>query len=704
LTKYTVHVIYYSVPDIISHCQLLLVSHVDTTALCSNAGERRSAENSGSMREEDRIWGAPCPGADVQQEKEMTMVKQRFLKLSVSFFVLFVLMLSPLSVQTGFAQGTQTEAAEKAPFMYSLAATWEGKGIVRYRIAVQPAGDTVLEGLKIVAAVPAKGKVSVVTAGAAAAEDKVALSVDKTTPGKVPMLEYTVLTDAAGPDAVKPVSAEIFWKENGKDVSTKTETVGGDGFVGGKCTVIDKYARTPELPKYYPSGKDLGVLTGSWYEMGVQYGERSGREIVDFFDYRFGAHVNKYGLKHLMEDISRYEAQAKLFFPEGLEFARGIGDGAEKFLSQSKFHGDISNYLKIVFMNCDNCLFYGHPGPADADHGLPPERIADVRDPSPVMDACSMIALLGSKGATADGTSMLVHNNDGDFIDETWRYTYIAAPTGGNAFWSSTTPGKFFDIMGANNQGLAMALTVGGNKTWIPSQNIYERAFGVTFQYILLKALSTAKSVPEALELVTVATPEYRKATGRKTLLRTRHNNYIMLDKNEAAVVEVTANRYAIRRPGDNGEDPGYVVATNHFVANYSYDINNEKTDFPMTFFGDDEYAPMSATRYYTGFWQAKMNFGALDADKIRKIWTSHSYITKKGELVEKITNGKEWIPANLASNTICSHDGGYPESYIGSTTDTKIATVDFNQVRYSVGRPCEYEGMPRIFDLHPYK
>ncbi len=69
MTKYTVHDIYYSVPDIISHCQLLLVSHVGTTALCSNAGERRSAENSGSMREEDRIWGAPCPGADVQQER-----------------------------------------------------------------------------------------------------------------------------------------------------------------------------------------------------------------------------------------------------------------------------------------------------------------------------------------------------------------------------------------------------------------------------------------------------------------------------------------------------------------------------------------------------------------------------------------------------------------------------------------------------------
>jgi len=632
-------------------------------------------------------------------EKEMIVVKKKSLKLSAVSLVLFALILSFLSAQPVYAQGA---AAEKAPFLYSLAATWEGKGIVRYRIAVQPSEDTVLEGLKIVASNPVKGNVSVVTAGASSSEDKVFLAVEKTTPGKNPMLEYTLLTDAAEPGAVKPVSAEIFWKQNGKDVSVKTETVGGDGFVGGECTEIDKYARTPSLPKYYPSGKDLGVLTGSWYDMGVQYGERSGREIVDFFDYRFGSHVEKYGMKHLLEDISRYEAQAKLFFPEGLEFARGIGDGAEKFLSQSKFHADVSNYLKIVFMNCDNCLYYGHPGPADADHGLAPNMIADVRDPSPVMDACSMIALLGSKGATADGTSMLVHNNDGDFIDETWRYTYIAAPTNGNAFFSSTTPGKFFDIMGANNQGLAMALTVGGNKTWLPSQNIYERAFGVTFQYILLKALSTAKSVPEALELVTVATPEYRKATGRKTLLRTRHNNYIMLDKNEAVVVEVTANRYAVRRPGDNGEDPGYIVATNHFVANHSYDANNEKTDFPMAFFGDDEYAPLSATRYYTGFWQAKMNFGKLDADKIRKIWTSHSYITKKGELVEKLTNGKEWLPAHLASRTICSHDGGYPETYIGSTTDTKIVTVDFNQVRYSVGRPCEYVGAPRTFDLHP--
>ena len=632
------------------------------------------------------------------------MVKKLSVRVGITLAVLFGILFSPVAVQSVFAQTAAPMAvdAEKAPFMYSLASTWEGKGIVRYRVAVQPNETAVLEGLKIVARNPLKGNVSVVTPGAVAENEAVSLSVDKLIPGKIPMLEYTLLTDATDPDGVKPVFAEIFWKEGKKNLAVKTESIGGDGFIGGECPVIDKYERTPELPKYYPSGKDLGVLTGSWYEMGVQYGERSGPEIVDFFDYRFGAHVQKYGMKHLLEDISRYEAQAKIFFPEGLEFARGIGDGAEKYLSKSKFHNDISNYLKIVFMNCDNCLYYGHPGPADADHGLPPSMIGDVTGEPSVQDACSMIALLGSKGATSDGTSMLIHNNDGDYIDEMWRYTYIAAPNtpGANAFWSSTTPGKFFDIMGANNKGLALSLTVGGNKTWIPSQNIYERAFGVTWQYILLKALSSMSSVPEVLELVTVGTPEYRKATGRTTLLRTRHNNYIMLDKNEALVVEVTANRYAVRRPGDYGEEEGFVVATNHFVADHSYDANNERTDFPMTFFGDDEYAPLSATRYYTGFWQAKMNYGTLDAGKIREIWSSHSYITKKGELVEKISDGKQWIPANLASNTICSHDGGYPEKYIGATTDNKIVTVDFNQIRYSVGRPCEYEGMPRIFVL----
>jgi hypothetical protein len=627
--------------------------------------------------------------------------RQAIVKLSIFLVLVLSVFLFPATAPSALAK--EDVSTDNEPFLYSLAATWEGKGIVRYRVAVQPKADADLEGLKIVAHNPVKGNVSVVTEGAVAKNESVFLSVDKIVPGKNPMLEYTLLTDATEPDGVKEVFAEIFWKENGKDVAVKTESIGGDGFIGGKCPVIDKYSRTPELPKYYASGKDLGVLSGSWYEMGVQYGERSGRELVDFFDYRFGMHVEKYGMKHLLEDISRYQAQAKIFFPEGLEFARGIGDGAAKYLSKSKFHDDISNYLKIVFMNCDNCLYYGHPGPADADHGMPPSMTSDLKDLPAVEDACSAMGIHGGDGATSDGTSMLVHNNDGDYIDEMWRYTYIAVPDtpGANAFWASTTPGKFFDIMGVNNKGLALLLTVGGNKTWIPSQNIYERAFGVTWQYILLKALSSSESVPEVIEMVTVGTPEYRKATGRKTLLRTRHNNYVMVDKNEVAVVEVTANRYAIRRPGDYGEKGDFVIATNHFVADHSYDANNVRTDFPMTFFGDENYAPLSATRYYTAFWEAQLNYGKLNVDKVRDIWTSHYYITKKGERVEQITDGEKWMPAHLASNTICSHgESGYPEAYDGATTDTKIATVDFNQVLYSVGRPCEYEGMPRNFVL----
>ncbi len=216
LTKYSVHGICYLLCDIFDFRQLLFFDSQHIRP--STRPERRGKEACRQFRLHSLrrpFFGEHPEGVHVQQKKEMTMVKQRFLRFSVSFFLLFALMLSPLSMQTGFAQSKETDA-EKAPFMYSLAATWEGKGIVRYRIAVQPAEDTVLEGLKIVAANPAKGKVSVVTAGAAAAEDKVVLAMDKTTPGKVPMLEYTVLTDAAGPDAVKPVSAEIFWRTTGR--------------------------------------------------------------------------------------------------------------------------------------------------------------------------------------------------------------------------------------------------------------------------------------------------------------------------------------------------------------------------------------------------------------------------------------------------------------------------------------------------------
>ena len=619
----------------------------------------------------------------------------KFLKRSIFIAILIAALLCPLLAFSA-------SASDKVPFMYSLAATWEGKGIVRYRIAVQGNQGATFDHLAIVAHNPAQSSASAVTAGAESKNDQVIFSIDKIQSGKIPMLEYTLQTEAITPDQVKPVYAEITWKDKNGNFSAKTESVNADAYIGGACSAIDKYVRTPELPKYYPAGKDLGILKGSWYEMGTQYGERSGPEIVDFFDYRFGLHVQKYGIQHLLEDIGRYEAQAKLFFPEGLDFARGIGDGAEKYLSKSKYHKDISNYLKIVFMNCDNCLYYGHPGPVDADHGLPANRIADLREPIPEADACSMIALLGKKGATADGTSMLVHNNDGDFIDETWRYTYIAAPDtpGANVFWATTAPGKFFDIMGANNKGLALALTVGGNKTWIPSENIYERAFGVTWQYILLKALSSANSAQDVLELVTVGTPEYRAATGRNTLLRTRHNNYIMMDRDEAFVVEVTANRYAVRKPGDYGENEGFIVATNHFVADHSYDANNQRTDFPMTFFGDEDYAERSATRYHTGFWEGKLNYGKIDAELMKKIWAAHYIINKNGERIETITDGEKWMPAHLASRSICSHAGGYPEKYEGSTIDTKVVHVDYNQIQFSLGRPCEYEGMYRTFIL----
>jgi len=592
-------------------------------------------------------------------------------------------------------------AGEKAPFLYSLAASWEGKGVVRYRIAVQPIGREV-ENVKIIAVNPVKENIFVVTSGAITDGEKITLPIEKITHGKIAMLEYTLFTGASEVSDVKPVFAEIRWKENGKELHCKSNSVTGDGFIGGGCTAIDKYVRTPGLPEYYPAGKDLGILKGSWYEMGVQYGERSGPEIVDFFDYRFGAHLEKYGMKHLLEDIRRYEAQAKLFFSEGLEFARGIGDGAAKYLDKSKYHADAPNYLKIVFMNCDNCLFYGHPGEPGDDHGLPPNLTADIIEEQPSEDSCSMIALLGKKGSTSDGISMLVHNNDGDFIDETWRYTYIAIPDtpGANAFWSSTSPGKFFDIMGTNNKGLALALTVGGNKTWLPSQNIYERAFGVTWQYILLKALSSVSNANDVLELLTLGTPEYRAATGRKTLLRTRHNNWIMMDKNDAFVVEVTANRYAIRRPGEYGEKDGFIIATNHYVANYSYDANNVKTDFPMTFFGDENYVPLSATRYHTAFWEAMFNYGKIDAEMMKKIWGTHSIINKNGERIDQITDGEKWMPAYLASRSLCSHEGGYPETYTGATIDTKVAIVDYNQVQFSLGRPCEYEGMYRTFIL----
>lgn len=142
--------------------------------------------------------------------------------------------------------------------------------------------------------------------------------------------------------------------------------------------------------------------------------------------------------------------------------------------------------------------------------------------------------------------------------------------------------------------------------------------FGVETYPALFHAAFYGKTAQDAVDIVTIGTPEYREKTGRKTLLRARPNMMAICGKNEAYLVEYTAHRYAIRRPGDLGEKDGnYMAFANNFFCDYSYDENNVKTDLAMTEYTDSSPVTResSAERVYTHMWLVKNNYGDIDKE-----------------------------------------------------------------------------------------
>jgi hypothetical protein len=99
-----------------------------------------------------------------------------------------------------------------------------------------------------------------------------------------------------------------------------------------------------------------------------------------------------------------------------------------------------------------------------------------------------------------------------------------------------------------------------------------------TFQ--LAKAAIFGGSIDEAVDLMIHGSKEYREATGRKTTARSPEN-YIIVDTEDAIVLETSGNHWAIRRPGEFGEKD-FVVSTNYQLCEYSYDENDVRTNVPM--------------------------------------------------------------------------------------------------------------------------
>ncbi len=398
----------------------------------------------------------------------------------------------------------------------------------------------------------------------------------------------------------------------------------------------------------------------------------------------------KHGYKNLIEDLYRYEKRLREWNPDYIDLIKGIGDGASEELDKSRYPSGLSHYEKALFMQVYSHLSFCHPVEScdpSAREKYPieiPQESAYWQnlDSPPCLDSktihqineldgkyleylssdCTSIAAMPE--ATANNMTMLAGHTQYGFGVGAYILAFAVKPPNGNSFWTSTIPGMFLNLKGVNDKGLALRVQFGGKA---------DSAYGVLGMYIYSELLAHANKVEEAIEIITRGTPEYRQRTGRKSVVRAGGALITLADEREVAVVESTSHYYAVRHPGDFGEK-NFVVCANHPLVNHSYDENNVKTDISMMERAGlhDDGKPGSSTRYWAAYWEGMKAHGRINVAWLQnEFLASHAWYNKEGERTDCAWSDKhkmhlpvKYINPNGAS-TICSHRGGYPESYM---------------------------------------
>jgi hypothetical protein len=305
------------------------------------------------------------------------------------------------------------------------------------------------------------------------------------------------------------------------------------------------------------------------------------------------------------------------------------------------------------------------------------------------------------------------HNRHSAFDPRCYEQAYIIKPHHGNSCWVLTNSPQVAANQVVNDKGVSVSLLYGGstNSRSLNYQgNSYcAEGFGVPWFHLFLYVGRHASTASEAIEMLTVGTEEYRARTGRKTLLRGGGWIFLIADSSTLAVVEATANRYATRYAGDifpftgsEWSQPDYIVATNHYICNFSYDKHNNRTNVPMTIFGDGYHHDQSTgeikdltgsgKRFWTLLWDIKHNYGRIDRYRAQQIMSGYYHYGKDtGEKLEAIKD-KEGVLRIWGHEMPCTLGG---MSLKGGTCDSKIAVLDRKDtiVSWTIGSPRDWQG-----------
>jgi hypothetical protein len=477
------------------------------------------------------------------------------------------------------------------------------------------------------------------------------------------------------------------------------------------------------LPSEVPHCRSIwiGVLQGTWQELGIQYGQRCGKDIAHNFDICWGGQVlqgagawqqgrseperARYAVAYLQrsfEELSRLR-------PEMIELLEGMAKGAADELDRCVHAAACGHFVKVALLNYTSP---GHFHPAwDFANDRPLARAgrgsagsrAALKDEE---DDCN--GLWVGAAATRTGHAYATRTAQSRHIEEAGsgrerQVSYVAVPgdPSAGAFWGNGRAGNLGGLGGGlmNDRGVCCLTSGAQFAADSPEFSDATCAPGIRDFLLASSGVIFSATAREAAEMATVGTLRYREQTGRKTVLRARGCNIVFADEHEALCVEQNAHHYAIRRPGDLGEEGrAYLVHANHFKSTSGrYDEDNVfHPDKPMAAFAPESREKGADTyhRFWSGMWLVCNNYGRIDDAVLRDgIAASHSVYEEDGQRLDAKAGMPD--PRQALQGSFCAHTGPFTDANplgVGGNAETTVFDLSTREVWWVPVWPCHHK------------
>jgi hypothetical protein len=291
------------------------------------------------------------------------------------------------------------------------------------------------------------------------------------------------------------------------------------------------------------------------------------------------------------------------------------------------------------------------------------------------------------------------------------QVSYVAIPDdpAARVFWGNGRAGNLGGIGGGLMNDCGVCCLTSGAPDRSDSREHLNAALAPGIRDFLLasSAVMFSSTAEEAVEMVTVGTEEYRRRTGRRTVLRARGCNIVFADADTAFCVEQNAHHYAIRRPGELGEKGGnYLVHANHFKSTAGlFDEDNVfHADRAMADFCPERSDRPNSTyfRFWSGMWMLRNSYGRIDDRMMREeLVCSHCGYDEAGRRFDpNPRTGKPTVGEDDAEGqpgwhgTFCAHIGPFTQENplgVGGNAETTVFDLTTREVWWVPVWPCHY-------------